>query len=258
MAAANLKACCVSLSGGVDSACTLGLMKYASKMDNSPIKKVLAISQPIHSSQWAFDRAHECAKAMDAEIVTIDQNEIYDALKKLVDTQLEIAGGQFASGQLRSYMRTPSSYYVAQLLSQSGFPCIVMGTGNKDEDHYLAYFCKAGDGVVDVQLIAGIHKSEVFLAARELGSPVSILDAKPSADLWDGQSDEDELGFSYDFIELWINYVEMDENGQNEFKTGLSADALQQLDDWGAKAVAVHNRNKHKLNSPFNIYGKLN
>jgi NAD+ synthase (glutamine-hydrolysing) len=43
----------------------------------------------------------------------------------------------FASGQLRSYMRTPVGYYVAQLLSQEGLPAIVMGTGNQDEDGYL-------------------------------------------------------------------------------------------------------------------------
>jgi NAD+ synthase (glutamine-hydrolysing) len=43
-------------------------------------------------------------------------------------------------------------YYVAQLLSQEGLTCAVLGTGNKDEDGYLAYFCKAGDGVVDIQV----------------------------------------------------------------------------------------------------------
>ena len=53
-----------------------------------------------------------------------------------------IEGGAFAKGQLRSYMRTPVAYYTAQLISQSGFPCIVMGTGNMDEDGYLLYFCK--------------------------------------------------------------------------------------------------------------------
>lgn len=60
-----------------------------------------------------------------------------------------------------------------------------------DEDGYLCYFCKAGDGVVDVQLIADLHKSEVFKVSRFLGVPETILSAAPSADLWDGQSDED-------------------------------------------------------------------
>jgi NAD+ synthase (glutamine-hydrolysing) len=53
-------------------------------------------------------------------------------------------GGTFADGQLRSYMRTPVNYYVAQLLSANGNLSIVLGTGNYDEDGYLRYFCKVG------------------------------------------------------------------------------------------------------------------
>eukprot|EP01083_Nonionella_stella_P042803 115536_1 len=249
----GLKACVVSLSGGVDSAVMLGLMKYASKMKDSPLEKVLAISQPIHSSQWAYDRAHACAKQLDCDIITVDQTSIFNDLKALIDKQVGIKGGSFQSGQLRSYMRTPSAYYVAQCISQTGLPCVVMGTGNKDEDGYLAYFCKAGDGVVDVQLIADIHKSEVFKVGKELGVPNSILDAAPSADLWDGQTDEDELGFTYDFIELWTNYLEYDDKEKEEFKKDLNVDALKQLEEWGEKAVKIHNRNKHKLDSPKNI-----
>ena len=77
---------------------------------------------------------------------------------------------------------------------------MVMGTGNHDEDGYLGYFCKAGDGVVDVQLIADLHKSEVFKVGAVLGVPQSILSSPPSADLWEGQTDEDELGVTYDFV----------------------------------------------------------
>lgn len=107
---------------------------------------------------------------------------------------------------MRSYLRTPVNYFVAQLLGQEGYRCIVLGTGNFDEDgyvmvmvvvvmrRYLCYFCKAGDGVVDVQVIADLHKSEVFQVARHLNIVKSILNAPPSADLWEGQTDEEELG----------------------------------------------------------------
>lgn len=53
-----------------------------------------------------------------------------------------------------------------------------------------------------MQLIADLHKSQVFAVARELGVAASILAAPPTADLWEGQTDEDEMGFSYDFVEL--------------------------------------------------------
>ncbi|KAA6358954.1 MAG: NAD+ synthase (glutamine-hydrolysing), partial [Streblomastix strix] len=54
-------------------------------------------------------------------------------------------------------------------------------------------FCKAGDGVADIQLIADLHKSEVFAVSKALNIPKSVLEAAPSADLWEGQTDEDEL-----------------------------------------------------------------
>jgi NAD+ synthase (glutamine-hydrolysing) len=250
----GLKACLVSLSGGVDSAVTLAMMKHASKQDGSTIEKVLGVAQPIHSSAWALNRAKEAAKELGAELVSVDQTDLHCQLQKLVDTAVGVQGKSFATGQLRSYMRTPVGYYVAQLISQSGLPCVVMGTGNKDEDGYLAYFCKAGDGVVDVQLIADLHKSEVFSVGKELGVPESILVAAPSADLWDGQTDEEELGFTYDFIELYTgDYLKLSEAEQKEWKDGLSQAAQEQFADWSVACTAIHNRNKHKYDSPHNI-----
>jgi NAD+ synthase (glutamine-hydrolysing) len=123
-----------------------------------------------------------------------------------------------------------------------------MGTGNMDEDGYLAYFCKAGDGVVDVQLISDLHKSEVFKVAEALGVPEATRVAPPSADLWEGQTDEDELGFSYDFVELWTGWViKASEAERTAWRATLDKENLKQLDDWGAAAEKVHKRNHHKI-----------
>merc|ERR1711920_572845 len=176
------------------------------------------------------------------------------SLKKLIDGKVGADGNAFASGQLRSYMRTPAVYYVAQLLSSQGTPTIVMGTGNKDEDGYLAYFCKAGDGVVDVQLISDLHKREVFKVGVEIGVPQATIQAAPSADLWDGQTDEEELGFTYDFIELFTGaYLSLSECDKASFRNSLSSDAKTQFNDWGARAEAVHCRNKHKISGVCNL-----
>jgi NAD+ synthase (glutamine-hydrolysing) len=71
---------------------------------------------------------------MGCESVVVDQSALHEQLVGLVDGAVGVEGKGFATGQLRSYMRTPVGYYVAQLLSQAGTPCVVMGTGNMDED----------------------------------------------------------------------------------------------------------------------------
>jgi NAD+ synthase (glutamine-hydrolysing) len=254
MASCGLKAAVVSISGGIDSAVTLAMVKHASKMEGSPIVKVLGVCQPIHSSAWAANRGAETAVALGCEHITIDQTELHNQLSGIVDTAVGIEGAPFSKGQLRSYMRTPSMYYVAQLLSQAGTPCVVMGTGNMDEDGYLAYFCKAGDGVVDVQLIADLHKSEVFKVGAFLNVPEATLVAAPSADLWEGQTDEDELGFTYDFVELYTGgYLPLDKAAQEEFLASVSTEAKEQFEMWGTTCSTVHRRNAHKFDSPKNL-----
>jgi len=223
----NLKACTVSVSGGVDSAVMYGLVTIAAKQLGSPIQRVVGVAQPIHSTASIWRRALELQPAFGGEIITVDQTALHSQLDALVTGAMGVSSKPFASGQLRSYMRTPVGYYVAQLLSQEGLPAIVMGTGNQDEDGYLMYYCKAGDGVVDVQLIADLHKSEVFLVAREIGVPPSILAAPPSADLWEGQTDEDELGMSYDFVELYIEYLMLSKEERAKFMGDLDKESAE-------------------------------
>lgn len=250
----NLTGAVLSVSGGVDSALTLALLKNTLELPNSNLKKIWAINQPIHSSAWALERSIELCNNYNIELFVINQDDVFDKIKDLVKSSTNVAGNKFSNGQMRSYLRTPINYYCSQLLTQEGFPSIVIGTGNMDEDGYLAYFCKAGDGVVDLQLIADLHKSEVFKVAEFLKVPMSIVNAKPSADLWDNQEDEKELGFTYDFIEFYTGvYLKLDDNEKKNFKNSLSQDSYQEFIDFEEKCVNVHNKNKHKLNGVINL-----
>ena len=140
------------------------------------------------------------------------------------------------------------------MLGQAGTPCVVMGTGNQDEDGYLGYFCKAGDGVVDVQLIADLHKSEVFKVGAVLGVPASILNSPPSADLWDGQTDEDELGVTYDFVELYTGwFLKQSVEDQVKFVGGLDPETKEEWEHCKTICETVHRRNAHKLSGPKNL-----
>ena len=250
----NLTGAVLSVSGGIDSAVTLALLEKTHQLKNSNLKKIVAINQPIHSSDWAFNRSKELCKKFNVELITIDQTNIFDSLTKEIESKIKIKIGKFSAGQLKSYMRTPVNYYISQLLNQEGFPSIVMGTGNKDEDGYLAYFCKAGDGVVDVQLISDLHKSEVFKIGKELKIPESILKAKPSADLWEGQEDEKELGFSYDFIEFFTDvYLKLKEHEKIELLNSLTNNSKTEVIQNIKLCETIHYKNIHKLKGIINF-----
>lgn len=250
----GLKGCVTSVSGGVDSAVVVALCERAKRMPGSPILKNIGVCQPIHSSAWALERGKHNIAAAQATEVVVDQSEIHQLLSETVERAVGIQGRAFASGQLRSYMRTPVGYYIAQLEGQEGVPSVVMGTGNKDEDFYLGYFCKAGDGTVDIQIISDLHKSEVYAVARALGVPDATVNAAPSADLWEEQTDEDELGFPYDFVELFTGwYLEEKETAKLQFLCGLSSAAREQFEAYTQACECVHRRNLHKLQGQVNL-----
>ena len=74
--------------------------------------------------------------------------------------------------------------------------CMVIGTGNKTE-LMLGYLTKYGDGGCDVEPIGNLYKTEVFELAKHLNIPSCIINKPPSAELWEGQTDEGEIGMTY-------------------------------------------------------------
>ena len=74
----------------------------------------------------------------------------------------------------------------------------------KRQGGYIGFFGKASDGMVDIQLISDLHKSEVHALARHLDVPASVIAAVPTGDVFDGRTDEEMIGASYDFIELYM------------------------------------------------------
>lgn len=262
----NLKGCVIGLSGGVDSAVTLGLAILAMKQENSPIEIIVPILMPTDIYKPTYKRAVELCKHYGLEPLTDTIGYQSTMMRESHGTKFaswyhkqtgkdtDWKPSQFAYGQLQSYLRTPHLYFTTQLLNDRKQPSIVLGTGNADEDHYLGYFCKAGDGVVDLQLINDLHKSQVFSVGKEIGVINSILNAPPTADLWDDQSDEDELGFTYDFVELYTGYyLKLTPDEQNTFIDSLKEEEKSKFIITSKLCNEVHQRNKHKLNGVVNL-----
>ncbi len=105
---------------------------------------------------------------------------------------------ELSHANLRPRIRMAYLYQLAQQSSR-----LVSGTSNLSE-RTVGYFTKWGDGACDINPIAMLTKREVYVLAHYLGIPESIIQKKPSADLWPGQTDEDELGMTYHQIDAFI------------------------------------------------------
>lgn len=190
----------VGVSGGVDSAVTLALCALAFP------EKTVGVLMPCHSSKSSIDRGNELIKSINTkagrEVVLrqyIDLEEAFDTIANQTIYYNDSFDDNFAFGALRSCLRAPTLDFIAK--AHNG---LVFGTGNRDEDEIFRYYQKRGDGCVDNNVLACLHKSEVWELARYLGIPESIVTAVPSADLWgaeSGQTDESELGITYEEIE---------------------------------------------------------
>jgi len=251
----KLSACVVAVSGGIDSAIVLGIVKNASQKPNSPIKKIIPLLLPVLKStgvtnqQDATSRGVELCENLGLKPYVIDLTSINNEIRNSLEPALQIVGEDWAIGQLGPYSRTPILYYTTSLLNQSGFGAIICGTTNKDEGAYLGYVGKASDGMVDIQLISDIHKSEVYKVARTLNLPKSIINVIPSGDMYDKRTDEMVFGASYDFVELYLNYLNWHEEEQKNFYNNLDKKAKEEFDLYSSNLENLHKYNLHKYMS---------
>lgn len=230
----------VGVSGGVDSALVTALCSRTSL-------KVIGVVMPCHSSPCSVRRATDVVQTFGVECHTVELEKAFDS----ITSQLPYADDvKFCHGALRSCLRAPTLDYVAKLYNG-----IIVGTGNKDEDEVTRYYQKRGDGAVDISPIAKLHKSQVYALALELGVPETVLNARPSADLWGGEEhdDEAELGMTYDEIEKGIKMAQAVTNDENIRDTHLilAASSANGRDrDVLLRLAELEKRSRHKINIP--------
>jgi NAD+ synthase (glutamine-hydrolysing) len=245
----GLDAAVVGLSGGVDSALVAALCADLAKQPNSPLRKLRAIIAPIYGQgtsgqDEAKARALEQAQTLQQtcphfEYRVCDLSPAYEALLATAPQ-----ASAWAQGQMASVLRTPLFYYQAALLQEQGHRSLVLGTTNRDEGAYIGFFGKASDGMVDLQPIADLHKSEVYALAELLGVVPSILQAIPRGDVWDNQVDEDMIGAPYWFLEL---YQLLRCSGElTSFRQSLDETSAQYFDQKAENIERLHRQNAHK------------
>ena len=241
----GLDSAVLGLSGGIDSAVVLGLMRYASLQKDSPIKKLVSLLMPIESrgatdQDIALSRGKMVAEALggDAWICPLGK-----AQEAYVSAMSQLESTAWSEGQLLSVVRTPALYYAAAQLQAHGFRSLVLGTTNRDEGAYLGFFGKASDGMVDLQPISDLHKSEVYALAEYFGVPREIIDAPPSGNVWDGKIDEEMIGAPYWFIELYL----MEKSQNFELDVSVLSKTEQELYQRYSQAIETqHSKNAHK------------
>jgi NAD+ synthase len=106
--------------------------------------------------------------------------------------------GRVPLANMKPRVRMTALYFFANSLNY-----LVAGTGNRSE-LAIGYFTKYGDGGCDLLPIGRLTKNEVRALARDLNVPQAIIDRPPSAGLWLGQTDEDEMGFTYADLERYL------------------------------------------------------
>lgn len=249
-ATAGRDAAVVGVSGGIDSAVTLGLLQRVARRPGSPLRRVVGLVLPIDGpgatgQAAAAARAARVVDALGAESwvspLGLAQEDVVAALEK----GSGLAFDAWAAGQLLSVLRTPALYGAAALLQAAGHRAIVVGTTNRDEGAYLGFFGKASDGMVDLQPLADLHKAEVRALAAILGVPPDIIAADPTGDVFDGRTDAEMIGASYDEVEAVLRLREL-ELDPTDVAAGLGpADAVR-LRDAAAAVDRLHSTNAHK------------
>lgn len=207
----------LGLSGGIDSAVVAGLCAKAVGPE-----RVIGILMPSASNPDDEVQAMKVADTFGIRRMKVDltdaANTVFAALPDTGSLFSDMLGEDvpddltarsvLARANVRPRLRMITNYYVANLTRG-----VVVGTGNKSE-LMIGYFTKYGDGGVDLFALTDLYKFEVRAVARVIGVPESVITRPPSAGLWEGQTDEDEIGLTYEVLDTTLQAIESGDTGK--------------------------------------------
>lgn len=214
----------LGLSGGIDSGLVAALACEALGPD-----RVLGIMLPVDEKK---DAKNIKDARMLAEKLTMNY-EIFE-LKQAMAAYESFKLDRVSMGNLTARLRMVTWYAKANQENR-----LVLGTGNKTEIT-IGYFTKYGDGGVDILPIGELYKTNVWDLSRQLGLPEKIVKKVPTAGLWQGQTDEGEIGITYPELDT-ILFLMLEKRMTEEeiIEWGLSKSKVQ-------KVISMMNQSKHK------------
>ncbi len=219
----------LGLSGGIDSALVAFLASKALGAEN-----VETIMMPYKtSSKESLEHARLVVEATGINTKKIEITPMVDAY---------FSNDEEANGMRRgNYMaRTRMCVLFDNSAKENA---IVIGTSNKTEI-MLGYGTQYGDTACGINPIGSLLKAQVWELSRYMGVPIEVIEKKPSADLWAGQTDEEELGFTYKVADEILYYIIYEEKSKEEIvELGYEAEIVNKV---FSKIAA----NEYKRNMP--------
>ena len=183
----------LGMSGGLDSS-VLAVVCHRAFPEST-----LGVIMPCYSHQEDMEHAQAAAGKFSIPIEIVVLDTVYDTLLKVLpEGEAEPAINRLARANLKVRLRMLTLYYFA---NQHKY--LVAGSGNRSELS-IGYFTKYGDGGADILPLGNLVKGQVRELACFLSIPQQIIDKPPSAGLWEGQTDEAELGLSYEELDRYL------------------------------------------------------
>lgn len=230
----EMKASVIGLSGGIDSALATFMLKDAIGSENIYVL-MLPSAESIDTSLSDAKKLIETIKIPEGNCKIIEIAEIVNTI--LNKSKLNINNlNPMVKGNISARVRMIQLYAHANNLCYSGKRAFVEGTENESE-YRTGYFTKYGDVGTDFEAMKGLYKTQVRAIAKLIGIPQSIIDKKPSAELIQGQTDEDEMGISYEELDN-ILYMIFEERNLMEL-TKFPSDKVKRV-------VALIEKSSHK------------
>ena len=190
----------LGMSGGIDSSVAAVLCKRALP------ETILGVIMPCHNSNIDREHAELVATGFHIPVKVVVLDELFDGLIMALPADgYDAATKKLAENNIKPRLRMVTLYYFANRLNY-----LVVGSSNRSELS-VGYFTKHGDGGSDLVPLGNLVKSQVRDLARYLGIPKEIIDKPPSAGLWQGQTDEGEMGLTYSELDRYLITGEAEE-----------------------------------------------